>query len=253
MEKKSKQKIEYEGDHYSIYTLDSDSRSPLISRDKGTQKSKVSLWKQIVDLNPELVLDIGANYGEFSVTIANKHKNILSFEANKEVFDCLECSINELSNANIKVFNLALGDKDSTSTLYVPKSSGNASLDLDSLTTKGEIRPQIVDERNILNYIADYKSFVAKIDIEGTEYKLLNKIKENEHLFDWYCVFFEFNKSTDTDKNKINVIENFLNEKKIKLVYKDDSKILNEGVFKFKRGNPIRTKPITDIIAFYNI
>jgi FkbM family methyltransferase len=206
----------------------------------------------MVKLNPDLVLDIGANYGEFSVTIANKHKNILSFEPNTDVFECLKLSINELENSNIHLYNIALGDKDLSSTLFIPTSSGNASLDLSSVTIKEGVKEQRTEEKDILNYISSAKSFVAKIDTEGTEYKMLNRIKENEDLFEWYCILFECSSVRGGDPNKINAITNFLDGKQIKLINKATSK-LGEGLFRYDKGDAL-SQPggYSDIIALYS-
>lgn len=129
----------------------------------------------------DTVLDVGGNLG-FFVLILNellgKSGKIYTFEPSKRLSKKLLSTI-EINNLNnVEIVNLALGDKEGTSSLYYnPKQSG-----LSSMVTHDE-NNSLVEEIKITTIdkfsqiISDRISFI-KIDTEGFEPQVLRGAQE---------------------------------------------------------------------------
>jgi FkbM family methyltransferase len=81
----------------------------------------------------DIVLDIGANNGDFLLGLSALQKNLkyYGFEPGKYEFKCLEKNvkqINQLLDTNHQVFNLALGNYKGTGTFYYDPEFGDSSL-----------------------------------------------------------------------------------------------------------------------------
>ena len=245
-------KVQYNGIWYDLYGSPNDSRTNLVSSRKGTQEGKVRTWQNIVSqTNAERIFDIGCNYGEFLITIASSKSEIFAFEPNTEVFKCVERTIKEIpfNTEHIKLKNIAISDTDETLYLNIPDSSGNASLDVNCVKHKHTIKIQPVIVHNIMNYIKDCKNFVMKLDIEGLEYKVLNKIHQNDN-FNWYCIMFEFNRFGGKGND---LIENFIHDKQVMGISHDSINLDNNNFFTYKKGDWGKIQGASDIIVCKNI
>jgi len=126
------------------------------------------------------VIDVGAHMGYFSKEFArlnNKSCQLYSFEPMQYNFSILERVCAKYSNVTIE--NLALADKESTETIYVPiKKSGKIGPGLAHMGTEADrdfvsesiktVRfDDYVKQHNIQNIS------LIKIDVEGAEYFVL--------------------------------------------------------------------------------
>jgi FkbM family methyltransferase len=117
--------------------------------------------------NPDIVLDVGANIGQTAAYYADWAKEVWSFEPLPHLYDIVVENVNQNNQANVKVFNKAVGDVHTTLKMKSVASNDGASfvttkdspglvaveaITLDSLT--------IPDGRRV-----DY----IKMDIEGYE------------------------------------------------------------------------------------
>lgn len=125
------------------------------------------------DLNKDsTVIDVGGYKGEWSKNIYEKYNcNILLFEPVKCHFDIIEDLFK--NNSKVNALNFALSDKTDFKDIYI--NADNSSL----FNQKGhseEIKvkdiKEFLDENKILNVD------LIKINIEGSEYELLNRIIE---------------------------------------------------------------------------
>ena len=134
-------------------------------------------------LNPKIILDLGACWGEYSLFFAKEFpkSKIFSIEGSPLNFDTLEENVknNETFVKNIKIFNYVITDFDG-----VEKISNN-------LNTMNTIRDIIssqdqfaqVKAKKLISFLTDEnitKIDFIKIDIEGSELKLLNDLKKIE-------------------------------------------------------------------------
>jgi FkbM family methyltransferase len=133
-------------------------------------------------LNIDVVLDIGANTGQFTKTIATLLPNatVYSFEPLPECFDKIQQIAN--TNTQIKAFNLGIGD--SSGVLAFEKSAASVSSSFlkmsdthkqafpaTSKSTTVEVKISKLDD--IVKELDLGKSLFVKIDVQGYEDKVL--------------------------------------------------------------------------------
>jgi FkbM family methyltransferase len=254
-----KVKVQYCGEDYELYAMSNDDRTNVIAGRKGTQEGKVCTWKDIVTkLKAQRVFDIGCNYGEFLIPISNINRHIYAFEPINDVYKSLVKSINELSyeTEHISLINAAIGDTTRESILNIPASSGNASLDINCVKYKDTVKPQLVEEHDILYYIEDCNNFIMKLDIEGTEHKVLSRIKQNDN-FDWYCIMFEFTIIDIYNRfnaSNVEALEEFMDGKKVMGISNDKLKLSNDNFFLYEKGKSFhKLKNAHDVIVCKNV
>ena len=156
-----------------------------ITKDKYLSKRKKELkkWKKdqgdkLLRLNYELnensvVFDIGGYEGEWSLKIFNKYKcKIYIFEPITIFANIIKNKF--IKNNKIKVYAFGLGKKDT---------STNINLDEDgSSLYKKSKKIEKVEIKNIANFINNYKIEkidLMKINIEGGEYDLMEKLLDS--------------------------------------------------------------------------
>lgn len=133
-------------------------------------------------LNIDTVLDIGANIGQFTKTITSILPNakVYSFEPLKDCFEDLEKLT--ITNTNLKVFNIGLGDKHEILTFeqneFSPSSSflkinddHKKAFPFTSKTKTVSIQTSRLDD--IAKDLGLGKSLFIKIDVQGFEDKVL--------------------------------------------------------------------------------
>jgi len=82
-----------------------------------TNFNLIDWCKQFVSSNGTFV-DIGAFIGTYSIILSEKCKSVVAFEAQKSNLDCLSIGISLNNRFNIKSYNVALGSKQGTGTLF---------------------------------------------------------------------------------------------------------------------------------------
>ena len=145
---------------------------------------EIQLLDKWVDFDHERhVLDVGANIGQFSVTLASMfpETKIWCFEPNPNAFQLLTKNV---ADFEVKCFNYAVGAPGVLPFYFVPGFSAkgsflasNASINLGKVTTS-EIKVDVValdtETANELG-IPDFYDLI-KIDVEGFEYEVLNAL-----------------------------------------------------------------------------
>lgn len=125
--------------------------------------------------NGDVVLDIGANSGWYSVGLAkNKKVEVHAFEPIDKTFAQLKRNV-EINNVAINTYNFGLSDEDGeTDFYYFPNNSGNSSMAkmTDDVFEKQKVTIKKLDtfvkEANI-----DHVDFI-KCDVEGAELLVFN-------------------------------------------------------------------------------
>ena len=187
---------------------------PHIVMDRIWEREITVAWLDIMNNeNPEVVFDIGANFGYFGLlsaqraAVQKRQPRIVLFEANPELIPYLEKSLSvNWFNETAKVENVAISDVSGSATLNVLKDyTGSSSMHtmekLDSYlghTMKVEANKQIsmptisIDEYCKKNGISSID--LIKMDIEGFEEKaykgMKNIVKKSANL----KFFIEFTK-----------------------------------------------------------
>ena len=158
---------------------------------------EIQLLNTWIDLSkPKKILDIGANIGQFSITLGALHKNaqVYTFEANPFIYSTLVK--NTKNHQNIHNHNFAIGPAGRMDFYYVPGSSAkgsfikaNSHINLNTNTPdKIEIELVELNESTCNNLNIPFEFDLIKIDVEGFEYDVLNSIREIKTEF----LFMEF-------------------------------------------------------------
>lgn len=155
-------------------------------------------------------LDIGANFGYFSLLAAAKAKKVFAIEPNPLVYDML-CD-NSLRFPNMKTYNIGLADKVSkmkfyyrpgvweTGMLFPPLSNDNNfffSPEI-SIETLSSFQRKYADSSEYINLI--------KIDCEGSEYEILRDLEFFRENIDC-TVILELHRSMIEDRRKLDYAE----------------------------------------------
>jgi FkbM family methyltransferase len=124
-------------------------------------------------------VDIGANIGQHSMyasTLVGRHGSVYAFEPIPHVYEQLIAS----AKANhfehiVYARNIALGEKESTETLYVSKKNIGGSSLVNQEEGTEQIHVTVKHGDNELSLIPSID--MIKIDVEGYEYEVLSGIK----------------------------------------------------------------------------
>ncbi|MCB0323068.1 MAG: FkbM family methyltransferase [Bdellovibrionales bacterium] len=137
----------------------------------------VSFWLCAVE-NAEVIIDIGANIGIYSILAAQKtpHAHIAAFEPVPQVRKALEENLKQNSIQNVTTEPYALGDREGTIDLHIPD---GIMLPISSSITasfRSQTRPYPVPITSLDSYV-ERKGWtrvdLVKIDAEGADLMVL--------------------------------------------------------------------------------
>ena len=130
-------------------------------------------------INSEILIDIGANIGFYSILSSSRFGQIYSFEPNERNFKVLKKNIENNKLKNIKILNFGLGENEevlignSNTKGKLFQTSGFA---INKDNKKGE-RVLVKKGDDILQF--KNKTLTIKIDVEGFEFFVLKGLKNN--------------------------------------------------------------------------
>ena len=145
---------------------------------KHYEKKRINyLLENSKKISSEILIDVGANIGFYSILLSNNFKNIYAFEPNYRNFQALLKNIKLNNLKNIKVFNFGLGQKKD-------KLKGSSNTKGELFQTSGfsiskdnkhgeEVLINLGDE--VLKF--EDKNITIKIDVEGFELFVLKGMK----------------------------------------------------------------------------
>lgn len=179
-----------------------------------TQKRMSNFWsKAVKELKPDLVIDVGVNYGE-CVFSANYplHARIYGIEANIHLLKYINRSKDAHPNkAQITIINAIASDKDDEEKVFfIDKHwSGTSSANYipsHNLIEKIKVKSLKID--SLLDREKTFNAVLFKVDVEGYEWFVLNGMTNLFNNSESLLGFIEFN-SEYIEKLGIN-IDNFL-------------------------------------------
>jgi FkbM family methyltransferase len=178
-----------------------DFRGYRIWRLGGSQTEKVRLVAGLCEAQPALFIDVGANYGEFSLIPASLGIRCLAIEANPGVAACLRETF--AGRPNVSVVEAAASNRGGNTTFFFCESAtGSGSLARDipageakdfSATTQARTVPcvtldELTNEREALRA----RGVVLKIDVEGFEKEVLEGAAALTGAAAWWRALIEF-------------------------------------------------------------
>ena len=183
----------------SIFVNSEENRGRALLISNGmTQKRLTNFWmKAVKDYSPDLVIDVGVNYGEciFSTNYPI-HTQIYGIEANRDLFKYIHLSKEVHPNKEqMKIFNVFAADKEEEKTFYVDKHwSGTSSAayrpahDMIEQTTVNSVTIDTIVAEDVKN-----KNILFKVDVEGYEAFVLKGMTELIQKSASALGFIEFN------------------------------------------------------------
>jgi FkbM family methyltransferase len=168
------------------------------------------------------VIDLGGCVGDVSEYISDKYNSYIHcYEPNQRCFDILKKKFKK--KKKIKIYNSAVSNFSGKAKLYLSKLNyKNSNLIIFSQSSTLDSTKNNINKKNFLNVKVEnisniLKKFnyidLIKIDIEGTEYKILDALIKNKYKIKRVvCELHE--KSYLQMKSKIKIIK-MLNKKKL--------------------------------------
>jgi len=170
-----------------------------------------------------VVVDVGAHIGLFSLFISNNSKKIICFEPQKENFQILKKNIKINNLKNIEIHNCALSSKDGKIKLYAPSGKNYDSF---SVFEKNNKKFEWIESKNPKKILKKIKKVdLLKLDCEGCEFSILPLL--NFKKIDKICMEYHLseNKSKkfimDILKKNFNQIKEKKYNSKLGLLYSE--------------------------------
>jgi len=128
----------------------------------------------------EVVLDVGSNFGIFTILLAKKvgqSGKVIAIEPGKEIFSHFLENVKLNNLDNITSFNFALGDKEEEAKLFLGQVAGASSI---AYTPGGSNGFEIVKVKTGDRLIKENNlpiPNIVKIDVEGFEYNVIEGMR----------------------------------------------------------------------------
>ena len=189
---------------------------------------KGDVYKKIDYKNKvNLIIDLGANFGSASICFALRYPDatIMAFEPATETYKILE--LNTKIFNQIFCYNLAASNKSKEQKIYIDTDKmGRSSLVSDHLNYNfnHQEKVQSVDFNNFIIENNIDKIDILKIDIEGSEYKVLTSMKN--FLINVGIIYIEMH-----GKNNINKLRKLLSLTHFEKNYVSYSNELSESIY----------------------
>ncbi|GAA0377920.1 FkbM family methyltransferase [Paenibacillus motobuensis] len=218
------------GDNKVIVNLSDYRVFSLLTKTQSAQQRLENYWNDSVkDYLPDIVIDVGVNYGEaiFSATYQKKTQ-IYGIEANPKLIPYIEASrLVHPNQHQIKIINSIASEKTETSKcFYIDKKSSGTSSQMKKSNLDDceivEIPSVAIDD--LFNQVdLEGKKILFKVDVEGFEYEVLLGMKNILNRVSSFQGYIEID-------NK------FLNENKTSIIGYLDYLYENFSVYIFENG-----------------
>ncbi|MDQ4145946.1 MAG: FkbM family methyltransferase [Actinomycetota bacterium] len=165
---------------YRLNVLSDDPRARLLEIRKGvTDPEAMRLWNKLLDaVRPTVVLDVGANYGEFTIPAALYRTvgRVIALEPNPDVARCLRRTVMDVSK--VQVVTAAAGAYQGAATLQLDdRGSGFGRISFEAVSGVRDTTVVVALDDLGLKYS---QSVLLKVDVEGNELEVLEGAR---HLF----------------------------------------------------------------------
>jgi FkbM family methyltransferase len=126
----------------------------------------------------EVIYDIGAYQGSYTLTLAAKGCFIYAFEPNPNSFNKLQTNVNINEFKNVKTYNIGLSDSKNFLQFYISSNAGRSSFHQYNAIYDGNkiVDTKLIEVETIDNLVKEKKINLPrhiKIDVEGHELEVL--------------------------------------------------------------------------------
>jgi FkbM family methyltransferase len=184
-----------------------DFRAFRIAQLGGTQRDKVEIWKALAAMGPTMAIDIGANYGEFTMAIVDSGVPVIAVEANPDVVACLRETFS--GRPSVVVEHAAAAAEPGEAEFWMQsRSSGSGSMGptapgLDRHgARRGSLRRVAVPAVRLTDLVTAAGGaeggIIVKIDVEGFELDVLEGAADLLASVPWWRALVEFGPGTIT-------------------------------------------------------
>ena len=166
-------------------------------------------------------IDIGSNYGAYSIPIAKlKNKiNVYCFDPSEKALNQLKDNIVLNDIKNIKYFNVGVGEKNKTVFFNdeIKNYNNSGSYEISNKYSGKKILINSIDNLIDDGKIIPKKKIVIKMDIEGYEFLALQGLIKTIKKYDIF-IFFEFSKKLVLNHDNLLIsFTKFLKENNLKI------------------------------------
>lgn len=193
-----------QADDGRLAVLSDDYRSYVLARCPASQQGSKRLWKRLAGFQPDLCVDVGANYGEFAVAITPFDLPTIAIEPLPAVADCLRATFSDRSR--VKIAGVAVSDHEGEVEIHEGTGySGSASV-FSAVAGRphkfwGQPRRvsiSTVAVRRLDTLVAELapepiRSLLLKVDVEGSECDVLRGASSLLERCDWWRAIVEWN------------------------------------------------------------
>lgn len=127
------------------------------------------------------IIDCGGHVGSFSISNAQYVKRVIAFEPSPESFELFKYNVAVNKINNIEVVNKAVSTETTIKDFFLGEKAGRNTLcDLIYTKPQGVIKTECIGINELFDQYSIENNCLLKMDIEGEEYAVLNKLtKEN--------------------------------------------------------------------------
>ena len=180
-------------------------------------------------------IDIGSNYGAYSIPIAKlKNKiNVYCFDPSEKALNQLKDNIVLNDIKNIKYFNVGVGEKNKTAFFNdeIKNYNNSGSYEISNKYSGKKILINSIDNLIDDGKIIPKKKIVIKMDIEGYEFLALQGLIKTIKKYDIF-IFFEFSKKLVLNHDNLLIsFTKFLKENNLKIFNSEFYEVNIEDLF----------------------
>jgi FkbM family methyltransferase len=180
-------------------------------------------------------IDIGSNYGAYSIPIAKlKNKiNVYCFDPSEKALNQLKDNIVLNDIKNIKYFNVGVGEKNKTAFFNdeIKNYNNSGSYEISNKYSGKKILINSIDNLIDDGKIIPKKKIVIKMDIEGYEFLALQGLIKTIKKYDIF-IFFEFSKKLVLNHDNLLIsFTKFLKENNLKIFNSEFYEVKIEDLF----------------------
>lgn len=163
----------------------------------------VDYFKSVFEKKKSVVIDIGANIGEFSIYCAKRNSKVFSIEHDKAVFPILKLNLENFFPGNMLPFNMSISNKTGNQNIFYGTLTGSTTL-IEPVERKDFIKKlqinkfspeyKVWDETKsiTLDDFIDYNKIefidLIKCDAEGAEPEVIEGLKRNLTKVDYISI-----------------------------------------------------------------